>query len=152
MARSDFRFCFAKRVRFPEIDSQAVLFNSRYLEYFDLGVVEYWRSAGVFGGGGPLTGPHTHVAKAVAEFKAPILLDEKIDICVRCSRIGTTSLTFRFELHGFEKEDLRASGEEVYVHMTAARGRPSPVPANLIALFETYEGRVLVNAQAHTSG
>ena len=31
MARSDFTFFYPKRVRFAEIDAQAVLFNSRYL-------------------------------------------------------------------------------------------------------------------------
>ena len=48
MARSDFRFHVTKRVRYAEIDAQAVMFNSRYLEYFDLGITEYWRAAGVY--------------------------------------------------------------------------------------------------------
>ena len=47
MARSDFKFSVRKRVRYAEIDAQAVVFNSRYLEYFDIGITEYWRAAGV---------------------------------------------------------------------------------------------------------
>ena len=152
MARSDFRFSTTKRVRFSEIDAQAVLFNSRYLEYFDLGGVEYWRAAGIFGDGGPLTAPEMHVAKAVVEFKAPILMDEQIDICVRCARIGTSSLTLLFELHGYGNDDLRATGEEIHVHVTRARGRPSPLPADLISKFETYEGRTLVHAALRNPG
>ncbi len=146
MARSDFRFSFPKRVRFAEVDAQAVVFNPRYLEYFDIGLVEYWRAAGLYTGAGLAGGPEAHVVKAVVEFRAPILLDELVAICVRCSRIGTSSMTVQFEIHGGNSgEDLRASGEEVHVVVAEARGRPSPVPADVIAKFEAYEGRSLRN-------
>lgn len=143
MPRADFRFSFPKRVRFAEVDAQAVVFNPRYLEYFDIGLVEYWRAAGLYSGPGLAGGPEAHVVKAVVEFRAPILIDELVAICVRCSRIGTTSMTVQFEIHGGDGEDLRASGEEVHVVVAEARGRPSPVPADVIAKFEAYEGRSL---------
>ncbi len=146
MARSDFRFSFPKRVRFAEVDAQAVVFNPRYLEYFDIGLVEYWRAAGLYSGPGLAGGPEAHVVKAVVEYRAPILIDELIAICVRCSRIGTTSMTVQFEIHGAangQAEDLRATGEEVHVVVAEARGRPSPGPADVIARFEAYEGRNL---------
>jgi acyl-CoA thioester hydrolase len=149
MSRSDFRFSFPKRVRFAEVDAQAVVFNPRYLEYFDIGLVEYWRAAGLYSGSGLAGGPEAHVVKAVVEFRAPILIDELVAICVRCSRIGTTSMTVQFEIHGGANgetgEDLRASGEEIHVVVAEARGRPSPVPADVIAKFEAYEGRSLRN-------
>ena len=53
MARAEFRFAFPKRVRFAEVDAQAVVFNPRYLEYFDIGLVEYFRAAGIYPGAGP---------------------------------------------------------------------------------------------------
>ncbi len=142
MARSDFRFSFPKRVRFAEIDAQAIVFNTRYLEYFDIGIVEYWRAAGLYASDGLQGGPEAHVARALVEYKAKIRLDELIDICVRCSRIGTSSMAFAFELHGAGRDDLRATGEEVHVHVDDA-GLPSPVPRSVIAKFEAYEGRSL---------
>ena len=159
MPREDFRFAFRKRVRFAEIDAQAVVFNSRYLEYFDIGITEYWRAAGMYDKT-PVTGEGAaefHVAKAVVEFKAPILLDEEIDICVRCARIGTSSMSFAFELHGTRggaagddqpRDDLRATGEEVSVHVAEVRGRPAPVPDWVVELFEAYEGRTLRERKA----
>lgn len=145
MARSDFRFAYKKRVRYAEIDAQAVLFNSRYLEYFDIGITEYWRAVGMYEktkvAGAEAT--EFHVAKAVVEFKAPILLDEEVDICVRCTRVGNSSMTFAFELHGAGADDLRATGEEVSVHVAEARGRPAPVPGWVVEMFEAYEGRPL---------
>lgn len=143
MARADFRFAYRKRVRYNEIDAQAVLFNARFLDYFDIGITEYWRAVGLRNATGPVSDFECHVAKAVVEFKAPVVLDEEIDICVRCSAIGNSSMTFLFELHGAGADDLRASGEEVSVHVAEARGRPQRVPDAIVAQFETFEGRML---------
>jgi acyl-CoA thioester hydrolase len=143
MARSDFRFHVKKRVRYAEIDAQAVVFNSRYLEYFDIGITEYWRAAGVYGRWPERESPEFHVARAEVDYKVPILLDEEIDICVRCSRVGRSSMTFLFELHGAGKDDLRATGLEVSVHVAEAQGAPSPVPAEFVDMFEAFEQKSL---------
>ncbi|WP_033073771.1 acyl-CoA thioesterase [Sphingopyxis sp. MWB1] len=139
MARSDFRFSVRKRVRYAEIDAQAVVFNSRYLEYFDIGITEYWRAAGVHDRWPHNASPEFHVARAEIDYKAPILLDEEIDICVRCSRVGRTSMTYLFELHGAGADDLRAAGLLVNVHVGEARGASSPPPQEFVSLFETFE-------------
>jgi acyl-CoA thioester hydrolase len=141
LARSDFKFSQTKRVRYAEIDAQAVVFNSRYLEYFDIGITEYWRAVGMYDG--EAKHAEFHVARAEVDYKSPILLDELIDICVRCSRIGRSSMTFLFEIHGDGADDLRASGMEISVHVSEARGPSTPVPDAVVALFETYEGRTL---------
>lgn len=151
MARSDFRFHHTKRVRYAEIDAQAVVFNSRYLEYFDIAITEYWRAVGMYDAAPVSGGPEFHVAKALVEYKAPILLDEQVDICVRCSRIGTSSMTFLFEIHGVGADDLRATGEEVSVHVAEAQGPPAPVPEAVIAMFEAYEGKVLRAAKGQAA-
>ena len=143
MARSDFKFSVKKRVRYAEIDAQAVVFNSRYLEYFDIGITEYWRAAGVYDRWPANSSPEFHVARAEVDYKAPILLDELVDICVRCSRVGRSSMTFLFELHGAGKDDLRATGLEVSVHVEEAQGATSPVPDEFVSLFEAFEERSL---------
>ena len=143
MARSDFRFHVIRRVRYAEIDAQAVVFNSRYLEYFDIGITEYWRAAGVYDRWPGHTSPEFHVARAEVDYKVPILLDEEVDICVRCSRVGRSSMTFLFELHGAGKDDLRATGLEVSVHVAESQGAPTPVPDEFANLFEMFEGRSL---------
>lgn len=145
MPRAEFRFAYPKRVRYAEIDAQAVLFNSRYLEYFDIGMVEYWRAVGLYEKTAVTGGIEFHVAKAEVQYKRPILVDEQVDICVRCARIGRSSATFLFELHGAGQDDLRATGEEVQVHVAEARGAPSPVPDWVVGMFEAYEGRRLRN-------
>ncbi len=149
MARTDFCFAYRKRVHYPEIDAQAVVYNGRYLDYFDIGLTEYWRAAGLYERSPVSGGVEFHLARAVVEYKAPILLDEEIDICIRTARIGTSSITVEVEIHGMAngpgQDDLRATGETVQVHVAEARGRPAPVPDWIVDLFEAYEGRSLKN-------
>lgn len=147
MARSDFRFAWRQRVRYAEIDAQAVVYNSRYLEYFDIALTEYWRAAGMYEQTSMAGGVEFHMARGVVNYHAPILLDEEILICCRTDRIGRSSMTMALEIHGLNNgpdgEDLRASGETVQVHVAEVRGRPAPVPDWIIRMFEGYEGRSL---------
>ena len=143
MARLDFRFIWQQRARYAEVDAQAVVFNSRYLEYFDIGITEYFRAVGLYPEPNLQGAPELHVVKAEVTYHAPVLLDELMAICVRCEKIGRTSISFAFEIHGEGAEDLRASGIEVSVHVDEPRGRPTPVPDAVVALFEAYEGRTL---------
>src|SRR3546814_15579272 len=106
MARSDFRFHVTKRVRYAEIDAQRVVFNSRYLEYFDIGITEYWRAVGVYDRWPDHSSPEFHVARAEVDYKVPILLDDEIAICVRFSRVGRSSMTFLFELPRHSRHNL----------------------------------------------
>jgi acyl-CoA thioester hydrolase len=127
VARADFRFQTRVRVRYAEIDAQAVVFNSRYLEYADVAITEYWRTTGIMAGRDkePL---EFHVARAVVEFKAPIRLDEEIDLFARTTRIGRSSLTTMIEIHGADKEDLRAEIELVNVHVDLKTGMSCRLP------------------------
>lgn len=134
MPRADFRFAYPKRVRYAEVDPQAVVFNSRYLEYLDIGITEYWREVGL-----PLGAFEMHVARTLIEYKKPLRIDELFDICLRVSRIGRSSMTTLWEIHGVSDDDLRASGETVAVHIDLATGRPQPIPGEIAKLFETYE-------------
>jgi acyl-CoA thioester hydrolase len=143
MARSDFRFSYPKRVRYVEIDSQMVVFFGRYLEYSDIGVTEYLRAVGMFDPAHDGQAIEFHVAKALVNYRASIRYDEIIDLCVRCSRVGRSSMTLSFEFHGSGQDDLRASGELVNVHVGNLGAPPSPIPRHIIDLLESYEGRTL---------
>jgi acyl-CoA thioester hydrolase len=150
MPRADFRFLHKIRVRYSEVDAQAVVFNARYLDYADLGIAEYFRVLGISVVPGPDT-PEFHTARASVDFKAPIRLDEEILVCVRAVRIGRSSIGLAIELHGAEGEDLRAMIEEVYVHVNLANGKPAPVPDWVAAAMRRYEGGALTaDAPAQT--
>lgn len=148
MARADFRFAWRTRVRYADIDAQAVVYFARYLDYSDVGVVEYWRRAGIFERT-PIAGGEAefHVVRCEIDYRAPMLLDEEIDICVATARIGRSSVQFLVELHGLAhgdgQDDLRARITQVQVHVAEARGAPAPVPDWIARAFEALEGRPL---------
>ncbi len=146
--RADFRFRHPLRVRYAEIDGQGVAYNAHYLTWYDIGITEYIRAIGYDYplGGDPETGCDFHLVKAMVEFRAPILYDEIIDICIRTRRIGRTSITFdpAIFLQG-AADDLRATGEVVWVNTHQQTHKTEPVPGKLIdaiAAFEGYDPRV----------
>lgn len=138
MARSDFRFAFADRVRYAAIDAQGVVFNSRYLEYLDIGINEYWRAVGL-----APADFEVHLVRNLIEYRKPLHHDELFDICVRTARFGRSSMTVLWEIHGQGADDLRAEGEAVSVHVDVATHRPLPVPDQIVSMFEAYEGQPL---------
>lgn len=140
MARADFRFSYRKRVRYSEIDAQAVLFNARYLDFADVASSEYFRAIGLAAGGTDGAEMQCHVVRAAVDYRKPIRYDEQIDLCIRVARIGTTSMRLLFEFHGHDADDLRGTGELIYVHVDEAAGRPTPWPDTAITRIEAYEG------------
>ena len=112
--RKDFR-CFEHlRVRWAEIDMQKVVFNGHYLMYFDTAVGTYWRAMALpYEQTLQYLGGDLFVRKATLEYHAPARYDDVLDIGVRCSRIGTSSMTLSAAV--FRGEELLVTGELVYV-------------------------------------
>ncbi|MEO9462018.1 MAG: thioesterase family protein [Marinomonas sp.] len=129
------------RVRYAEVDPQAVVFNSRYLEYADLVITEFWRTIGLhFSGEDAL---EFHVVKAEVEYIQPIRLDEMVEGRAFTSKIGNSSLTTQIELWGTGDTgrsqgaaDLRARITLVNVHVDLESGKPLPIPAHARASLE----------------
>ena len=129
MSRADFPFSFRFRIRYAEVDPQSIVFNSRYLEYADLLLTEYWRALGL------PTDFEVNVVRALVDYKKPIRADEEIDGYIRVDRMGSSSMTTLFELHGAGADDLRAAIEMVHVHVDLAAGKSIPIPQPMRALF-----------------
>lgn len=138
MARVDFAHHTRIRVRWSEVDPQAVVFNARYLDYADVAVTEYWRAVRAAGlwNDEPV---ECHVAKAEVNFRKPIHADEELDLMARTSRFGNTSMTTLVEIHGADAEDLRASIELVAVHIDLSDHRPRPLPDSVRAALTTFD-------------
>ena len=114
MKRTDFRFLERLRVRWAEIDLQKIVFNGHYLMYFDTAITGYWRALALpyvqtleYLGGDLL------VRKATLEYHGSARLDDLLDIGVRSTRIGNSSLVFAMAV--FRNDELLVSGELVYV-------------------------------------
>jgi acyl-CoA thioester hydrolase len=141
MAKSDFQFSFLFRVRYSEIDGQSIVFNAHYLTYFDTALTEYMRHLGYdYNAQVEETNTDFHTVKTLVEYKSPINLDEEIDVHVRAARLGRSSLSFQVEIHGHDKDDLRATGEVVWVNADQATHSSAPLPVRLTELLMKVEG------------
>lgn len=141
MSKSDFRFAWPFRVRYAEVDGQKVVFNAHYLTYFDTSITEYFQALPFdYMGRVELTGEDFHTVRTLVEYKKPILFNEDIEVHVRVSRVGRSSLTFLLEIHPQGAEELRATGEVVWVNTDETTHSSVSVPDELRDLLTAFEG------------
>lgn len=144
MPKSDFNFAFPFRVRYSEVDGQMVVFNAHYLTYYDTAITEYFRELPYdYMGHVKRTGEDFHTVRTVVEYAAPIEFDERIEVHVRVGRIGRSSITFLLEIHAAGKEDLRATGEVVWVNTDQSTHKSAALPQDLVDKFVAFEGDAL---------
>lgn len=146
MAKSDFRFMTKIRVRWMECDGQGIVYNGAYLGYLEIGQAEYYRNLGFAIYIIPQSGYFDFVVvKSTQEFKAPAKVDEIIELHVRVSNIGNTSLTLNLEIYAEGNDRLLTSIETVYVGYDTATESTRPVPDAIRELVTHFEetGEVL---------
>ena len=116
-------------MRYAEIDGQRIVFNSRYLEYADVAVTEFWEWTGI-AEALPDVWPTTefNVRRAEIDYLKPFRLGDTIEAFVRIEKLGNSSLTKRFELAHAETGDLHTVITMVSVHVDLETGRPVALP------------------------
>jgi len=146
MKRQDFRFFHRLRVRWVEVDMQKIVFNAHYLMYVDTAVADYWRALGLpYEEAMHLLGGDLYVKKATVEFHGSARMDDRLDVALRCGRIGNSSMAFTGAI--FRGDELLISCELIYVFADPASQTSKPVPPSLretLTGFEAGESMVLV--------
>jgi len=138
MPREDFRQSSSLRVRWAEVDPQGIVFNANYLMYFDVGVGEYWREIGFpYPDGFSKLGFDSFAVKATLEFRSSAFYDDVLDLLVRTSRLGRTSMQLSLEIH--RTDTLLVSGELIYVVASKDTRQPLPIPDAFRATIAAYE-------------
>ncbi|MGY3588175.1 acyl-CoA thioester hydrolase [Bradyrhizobium sp. USDA 4341] len=138
--REEFWFHFPFRVRYSEVDAQAVVFNAHYLTYFDTAITEYFRALGYdYLGEVARTGIDFHTVKSVVEYKAPIRFDEDIEVYVRVAKIGRSSIVLTLAIFAKGSDDLRATGEIIWVATDQKTHQSVAVTEDLRALIASRE-------------
>lgn len=138
MKREDFRFFHRLRVRWAEVDMQKIVFNAHYLMYFDTAVADYWRALAMpYEEGMHQLQGDIYVKKAGIEFHASARMDDRLDVGMKCERIGNSSMLFRGAI--FRAEQLLITCELVYVFADPATQTSRPVPAPLREMLVGFE-------------
>lgn len=138
LKRSDFRFFHRLRVRWAEVDMQKIVFNAHYLMYFDTAIADYWRALALpYQEAMDALEGDLYVVKATVEFHASARVDDQVEVAMKCSRIGTSSMVFTGAI--FRGEEHLISGEIVYVFADPATQKSRPVPDILREILMGYE-------------
>ena len=138
MKRQDFRFAHRLRVRWVEVDMQQIVFNGHYLMYFDTAVTDYWRSLAMpYAATMQQLGGDLYVKKAGLEYHASAEMDDFLDVCMRCDRIGNSSMTFAGAI--FRGDELLITGELVYVYADPVAKKSQAIPPALREMLQAYE-------------
>ncbi len=148
--RSRFRLFHRLRVRWVEIDMQRIVFNAHYLMYFDTAMAGYWRALALpYEAAMQQLEGDLFVKKATLEYHDSARLDDVLDVCLRCERVGNSSVVFEGAI--FRAERLLVTGEMVYVFADPQTQLSKPVPAALRELIEAFEaGQKLVALELGT--
>jgi YbgC/YbaW family acyl-CoA thioester hydrolase len=144
MKRQEFRFFHPLRVRWAEVDMQKIVFNAHYLMYFDTAITDYWRALALpYEEAMHKLGGDLYVKKATLEYHGSARFDDRIDVALKCTRIGTSSMTFTGAM--FRADELLITCELIYVFADPLTQTSRPVPdalRNLLAGFEAGEAMV----------
>jgi acyl-CoA thioester hydrolase len=133
-----FKYSSLTRVGFSDTDAQGVVYYGRYLPYFDQARVEYARHLGVLS-----TAPEENefVLRANSiEYHAPARFDDLLEVFIRVSRIGTTSVTYECSAYRVDDDVLMVTAQQTLVLVDLDERKPCPVPASFKDRIREFEG------------
>ena len=134
-----YRFHHPLRVRYSETDAQGHVFFGNYLNYFDIGLLEYTRAVEYGYQDMLASGVDMFYVASSCQYKGRAFFDDLLHVHTRIGRFGHTSFTFEFAIFRQPDEELIATGTITAVAVDAGTEQPVRVPDELreaVARFE----------------
>jgi acyl-CoA thioester hydrolase len=121
-----FKYSSLARVGFSDTDAQGIVYYGRYLPYFDQARVEYARHLGMLA---TRSEEHEFVMRAnTIEYHAPARFDDLLEVFIRVSRIGRTSVTYECAAYRVEDDVLMVTAQQTLVLVDLEERKACPVP------------------------
>jgi acyl-CoA thioester hydrolase len=128
------RFKVSEYVRWSDIDLAGIICYGAYVRFFEIAESELFRSLGL-----PFSELFEKLdfwlprAQLHFEFRTPALLDDRLDLEMWVSKIGTSSLRLEFQARkNNPTRDLTAEAYAVLVAVGRKDLRPIPLPPVLV--------------------
>ena len=137
-----FRYAAYTRVAFSDTDAQGVVYYGRYLPYFDLARTEYHRQFGRL----RTDGSEFVLRASQVDYHAPARFDDLLEVFVRVSRIGRTSVTYEYAAYKLEDgtdDVLLVTATQTVVLIEPGERSTRPVPESFRARLSEFEGTAL---------
>lgn len=121
-----FKYKTSIEMRFADLDMMGHVNNAVYFTYMEIGRTKYWKHA--INWDWKITG--VVIGQASIDYIAPIFLEDKINMYVRTSRIGSTSFDLEYLIvkNVDGKEITCSKGKTVCVAYDYSTRKPSPIP------------------------
>ena len=136
-----FKYASFTRVGFSDTDAQGIVYYGRYLPYFDSARVEYHRHLELL-----MTQPSEHefVMRAnTIEYHAPARFDDLIEVFIRVSRIGRSSVNYELAAYRHEDDLLMVTAQQTLVLVDLGERRPRSIPDWYREKIGAFEGEDL---------
>jgi acyl-CoA thioester hydrolase len=134
-----FKYAAYDRIGFSDTDAQGIVYYGRYMPFVDLARVEYHRHLGMTYGGRRRRREFVMRALTI-DFLAPARFDDLIEVFVRVSRIGHTSVTYEYAAYRLDDDLLLVTGHQTVVLVELATHSTSPVPESFRKAIRAFEG------------
>jgi acyl-CoA thioester hydrolase len=143
--RPPFRYAAYTRVAFSDTDAQGVVYYGRYLPYFDLARTEFHRHLGRL----DADRAEFVMRASSVEYHAPARFDDLLEVFVRVSAIGRSSVTYEYAAYriaddGADAEDdddqLMVTAKQALVLIEHTRRTTLPVPDRFRLALSEFEG------------
>ncbi|TGM15929.1 acyl-CoA thioesterase [Leptospira selangorensis] len=129
MNTNDSEFYYTLRVRYSEIDAQAVVFNAHYLTYFDTALNEYMRFLKYdYKGELEKNGLDFVVTRSLIEYKSPARFDEELKIYVKAGEIKPASILWNIQVRKVSDDTLVCNGELTWAFLSLESRKPAKLP------------------------
>jgi YbgC/YbaW family acyl-CoA thioester hydrolase len=134
-------FAVRDRIRWADSDPMGIIFYGAYVRLIGVAESEMFRACGLsietlrFGRGVWIPRKALHL-----EFHSAAELEEEVLIQAWFGRIGTTSITMRFEFYRASDRAHRASGSLTVVSVEREAMRPKPLPLEVKAALRRFSG------------
>jgi len=119
------------RVRYAEIDAQGHVNNAVYLSYFEVGRVEWLRSAGLSYKELEKRGYGFVVVEALVRYRRAAFFDDELTLRTELANLTRASL--RFEYAVSRGGEMLATGHTRHACVALATGRTVRVPEEVLA-------------------
>ena len=112
-----------EQVRFRDLDPMGHVNNAVFLTYLEQARIAFFERHGL---SVELDDMNMVVARVEIDFRAPVLLDQEVEVVVRAGRFGTKSFDFEYELT--VDGEIVAVAKSVQVAYDYGRGEAVAIP------------------------
>jgi acyl-CoA thioester hydrolase len=134
-----FRFFYPVQVRYADLDAQWHVNNAHFLTILEQARLSYIRQLGLWDGKSFLD-LGVIIADIHIAYKAPIALEDDIQVAIRVSHIGNKSITMENEILDTKDGSLKAQAEIVLVNYDFRSKTTIPVPESWRKKIMEFEG------------